>query len=299
MALVKIITNRFNLPAVNLNLLDVNDTYGFEMQIFDQRLRQYGLASSRQKAQIDWLEQYNWGNIGKYEIDKCSKFYDNAKYMKYIVAHQPRSVILCRDTGTVIVPSILALGTTSSHVNDLSTLQYQEIQVDVVESIHSQKLYPASSCLEFVNGEGAGSVEIEYCTSWDVSREFDPVFRLPYNPFVNASFAISIGFTMNRVFGQKVRFTGSHKCFAANGTGVRLFFEPDIVRVNGNWREATWWRNKNRWVKQRWVTSNDLYYVVGDLLPKFYCVSSDKGDLKCNEPTRGIEHQPVPGEEPT
>lgn len=214
------------------------------------------------------------GKFMKYEISNREDF--DSKKMEYILSKSSKSVVLFKDTNTVLVPSEDIVKGNQQQDN----VTFVEVDLlDCGDPIYESVLIPASPCLKFPLG-GSGSVSVGYSVGvliqpqGTASIEFlMSMIALLYEMAIGASLSAS--------------FSGTYLCNAVNGADVRLFYRIATIEVEPKERHFFYDRYRKHLYKGEWMNSK-LQKFVTDLSPLYYCATSDKLDLMCDRP--GIEY---------
>ncbi|KAK6457907.1 uncharacterized protein RJT20DRAFT_125789 [Scheffersomyces xylosifermentans] len=209
--------------------------------------------------------------------------------MKKVLQEHPKAVVIFKDTNTILVPD-----NTDILKNSPEELQQRLAKGDkfkyVEINLHPGKLknlpilIPASSCLKFPTGRGAGSLSLSYKV--DIEMNVNGEGGLSYvnsasDP--NMTLKVAIKYTINLKVTKKASFSGTHTCSTVNGKATRLFYSPGTYEVAANSREYIFDSLKDTMFKDEWNTLQPINYLT-ESAPIYYCGTEDKMDLKCGSP---------------
>jgi hypothetical protein len=219
-------------------------------------------------------------HVLRYESAKRVSF-DVAKF-DYVVSKNPRSVIIFKDTATMIVPTDDILDADEETLEDTTGFAYIEVsKKDILASqttMLESPLIPASPCLYF-NSKATGSVAISYSAGISIGQSIGANANAKA---MSLSVALSVGSSVS----VSSSFSGGYLCLTLEGNTVRLVYRVHSLQANLTYRRLIYDANENQITEGAWMTLNRKFLFEN--APKFYCLTSNVSDLQCDKP--GVEY---------
>lgn len=219
-------------------------------------------------------------HILRYESAKRASF-DGVKF-NYVVSKNPRSVIIFKDTATMIVPTDDILDAEEETLEDTTGFDYIEVsKKDILASQTTtleSPLIPASPCLYF-NGKATGSVAISYSAGVSIGQS------IGFNANAKAM-SLSVALSVGSSVSVSSSFSGGYLCLTLEGNTVRLMYRVHGLQAKITYRSLAYDVNENQITDGTWMTLNRKFLLEN--APRFYCLTSNVADLQCDK--TGVEY---------
>lgn len=212
-----------------------------------------------------------------------------AETLKHVVQHEPQSVVLFRDTNTVLIPHRDVLDMTKEQARALvgegQPITYEEVDINDCLGVEmSGMLIPATGCLKRGSGSsnpGQGLLAFRYSISIEYSGQGDLSFGA-FAGLFNFSAALSV--TKRLKVARTVSFAGVHTCDMMNSLLVRLFYRPGTVEMRPRTRRIRYRLFDRAIEEDDWVVMLRIKLLV-ESVPQYYCATDRFMDLRCHETT--------------
>lgn len=278
-----------SLHFENDNLSDQGLIKANRYEKFDNRLQ----TRNKDPTIIDLTQEarLDVGNLTQYVILQRHKL--TAEKLEYVVKHEPQSVVLFRDTNTVLVPHRDILDMTKEQVrafvNKRHLLTYEEVDISNCLGVEmSQMLIPATGCLK----RGSETISPSLRSGQDllafrysISIEYGGQGDLSFGAFAGLfNFSVALSVTKRLKAARTVSFAGVHTCDLVNSLLVRLFYSPGTVELRPRTRRMRYRLFDRAIDEDDWVAAEKIKLLV-ESVPQYYCATDRFMDLKCHETT--------------
>ncbi|CUM62854.1 uncharacterized protein PRCAT00000412001 [Priceomyces carsonii] len=239
------------------------------------------LAASEKVVNLD-QPQFSFA---KFEVPRRDSL--TFEQLEYVIKKNPRSMILFKDTRTVLVPddpdlfkeNEANLRTKYSQSNNIT---YSEYDVSEKVVVHFENdLIPASSCLGFSSNTGSGSVSISYLVGLGLTDAGSGEVDYTYST-VNDTLTSVLSYSLGIQASKSVSFSGTYACNTEKGKDVRLFYRPGTLDCEPKKRVFFIDKLKKVIIKEEWENMGH-FKLLTDTNPIYYCATEDKMDLRCDE----------------
>lgn len=222
-------------------------------------------------AQVTQFMVSNRTSFGKPQLD-------------YLLEHEPRSIVLFRDTNTVLIPHRsfldMLLAEVALYVQEGGTMAYEEVDVSESKPLPAASgLIPATPCLQQRGSQGLGLLSFGY----SVAVEYAHFGDLGVGASVGTlNFTWAFGLTQRVKLAQTVSFLGQHTCDVQGSQTVRLFYSPGTVEVRPRTRQIRHALLSRVILEDDWRDGERVRFLT-EAVPFYYCATDLKMDLRCED----------------
>lgn len=229
-------------------------------------------------------------DVLKFESNDRASF-DAAKF-DYIISKSPRSMVIFKDSDTVLVPSDEILEAGDEELESMTEFEYFELSVNEIKSVKSyleQPLIPASSCLSLSQGSGtSGSISLSFSNGILIKNSGSFSQGVSNGGILSISAAFTLGYKLSK------SYSGAHSCSVSKGDTVRLFYKVFTFSLSPMYRKIVYDTSSGNMSTGNVVKMEPRKFLAG-IPPIYYCATSSNANLRCEIP--GLQFESANGDQ--